>query len=269
MLEWVDQNKEWIFSGIGIGVVSGFVGFFSVVLTLWAQRRAAKRNRKRLLIARDATHFRIPKFDYESEIENSALKVSYKGKEYDNLCFVGFFANNIGVKAIDNLKLILQIPSSVFVVDSITEKNSGQINIDVETIKFKDHHETAFTFSRLEPKDSVRLSVLIDNDDPDILSIQPRGVDDLEYFVTKEGTKSDAEFLIGMLALFVFANAIPLIGNIAQAGVILFSAPVLVRFVRENFAESFAKQSSINIGGDVEVQPNASFNLQQGTRWRN
>ena len=84
MIEWLNQNKEWFFSGIGIFLIGSIISFASIILTLIFKSRQERKKRKKLSVSYSTSSFEIPISD-NTNISSEHVKVSYHGKEYENL----------------------------------------------------------------------------------------------------------------------------------------------------------------------------------------
>lgn len=107
-MQWIEHNKEWFLSGAGLFLVSSVVSFASVILTLWWKSRAERRRKKKLRVSVNLTRFSVPSLNFEKNISQEHVKVSYKGTEYENLCIYS---------AIVSQKLHFILPLTATIVD--------------------------------------------------------------------------------------------------------------------------------------------------------
>lgn len=232
MIEWINQNKEWFLSGAGLLLLNGIVGFASVLLTLlWGAGEDRKRRKSiQLNITRHLISTVKP--DSFGPIETPRFTVSYKNGVYDRLFLFSVVIRNAGKTAITGQRLHFLIPKEANVVEIIDNRSLNSISMLRSEQTHEKAHEHIFTIDRLEPNDNCAVAYLIDFANPDSIECLPRGVDEVEYSYSRDFQRSEIEKIILLAAFFVFAGAIPVVGDVAQALVILASMPTILEFYR-------------------------------------
>ncbi|MEZ8283120.1 hypothetical protein AB6C51_23120 [Vibrio splendidus] len=259
-LALIMSNKEWLFSGIGIFVVTAISGTFSVLGTLWIKNRNQNKQRKKLHITSKLVKFDLP--SNNNGIDNSNLSVSYKSHQYKHLNYYSIVASNMGEIAIENQKLFFNIPEKANVVEESIQPSNSLITV----VKEDDlsNSDVVYSIDRLEKGEEVSITYLIDLDATEKLKFIPRGVDNIDYNHDKSQVASnDLEHLIILLALFIFAGTAPMLGGMLQGAILLFSSPTLVRFIRSRLTNSSEPAKYIQISGDINVDKNGNFIIDQ------
>ena len=142
MMQWLADNKEWLFSGGGLV----FVSFISIFFTSWAKNRNERKKKKILKVDKESSYISLPGAE---NIDSNNLKVSYKDKVYDSLCLYSVTVENIGLIPIENQNLVFSIPHDVSVIDTFLKANLNAItSIDNEAI-VDDRKDITYTINRL------------------------------------------------------------------------------------------------------------------------
>ncbi|MDU9047279.1 MAG: hypothetical protein Q3M30_00400 [Candidatus Electrothrix sp. Rat3] len=262
-MEWINQNKEWFLSGAGLFVISSIVSFTSVLLTLWFKSRAENKKVKKLKVASGGTKFSIPSSNEHNGISQEHIKISYKGKEYEDLCIYTVQITNIGLPAIEAQRLHLVIPNDANVIETFASKSLDSIPLSKVEIEGEAKSEIIYTFERLEPDDVCTISYLIDIADVGSVICDPRGVDNIDYFRTEDIDKSEINRLVIYIATFIFAGVIPVIGKLIQALIIIATAPIVIELYRKNSQHIEKKGNNLNVFGDIKVDADGEVYINQ------
>ena len=261
MIDWILQNKEWVFSGAGILVVTGVFSFLSVVMTLWLKSRSERKKKRRLQLLEKLVKFEIP--HAEKSIDGGLLLVSYKAKEYKHLCHYSVFIENSGSSSIENQNLLFSFPKEASVLEKLVEPSSSLINISSEELN--NTNEILYRVDRLEQSESITISILINAEDPESIKCTPRGVDNIDYIWGKSGSTSDIEILVLLMAVFIFSDAVPLISSILQGFIVLASAPLIIRMARTFINSRKMHGNSVTIIGGVKTSDDGVVNISQSS----
>lgn len=265
-MEWINQNKEWFLSGAGIFMISSLVSFVSVILTLWMRAKAEGNQQKKLCISRSVTKFSIPAPDGAAGISNDGFMVSYKGNQFRNLCLFSVQITNTGKTAIQSQRLHLIFPPDANIVDAVERKGLPSISINKKEAANDDDHEIVYEIERLEPNDIFSVYFIVDTDKSDALRCEPRGVDNIEYTQRGEVEKSELSRLVFFASAFVMANAIPWLGSLIQALIVLAAAPLLIQFVRQFSGKINPTDNNIHINGDLVIGNDGNLVIEQGRK---
>jgi|CEGF01.1.fsa_nt_gi hypothetical protein len=263
MMEWLQQNKEWFLSGAGIFVVSSVVSFSSVILTLWWKSRTERKKTKKLKIASGGTKFSIPSSVGKNGISQENIKVSYKGKEYENLYVYTAQVTNIGVPAIEAQRLHLIIPNDADIVEVFENKSLESISVSKKEMKGGSKKEVIYSFERLEPNDVCTISYLLDIEDIGDVSCEPRGVDNIEYSRTEDIDESEIDRLVIYVSTFIFAGMIPMLGKLVQALIVMAAAPVVIEMYRAHTRAQRQKDNVLHISGGINVDADGELYINQ------
>ncbi|CAK8721821.1 Ig-like domain-containing protein [Candidatus Electrothrix laxa] len=259
MEDWINQNKDWFLSGAGIFIISTICSFLSILATLWLKSRRERRKRRRLEFSEEKIKFVIPQTN--GKIDKKSLSVSYKGKEYKNLCYYSISVTNTGNVAIENQDLLFTIPSKNPLLERTEETSNSAIKLTIEGVK--NSNDFIYKIDRIECEDTFSISMLINIEDPEIVKCLPRGVDNIDYIFEKTNSKkNDIELLFFVLAIFIVADMVPVIGNLLQGIIILFNTPLLVRLLKD-LIQSRKKSASI-IFNDVTIDITDSSSVTIG-----
>lgn len=255
---WIFQNKEWFLSGVGIFIITAIFSFFSVLATLLFKNRSERKKRKHLQLAEKLVKFELPRA--EGKIDNKSLSVSYKGKEYKHLCHYTLLLENSGDSAIENLSLLFSLPLDALILEQIEEVSHSPIKINSE--KISDTNDLLYSINRLESRETLLLTILINVEDSSAINCKPRGVDNIDYSWGKASSTSDIEYLVSFIAAFVVAGALPFLGSVMQGLVVLASAPLLVRMSKTLFNKKNTG-NIVNVSGGINLADDATVNVHQ------
>lgn len=261
-MEWITENREWFFSGAGIFAASAIVSLASVFITLWLKSRSERKRRKKLRISQMLNRFTVPTSQKSANVSPEHFKVSYKGKEYENLAVYYVSIMNVGIPAIERQKIHIVFPQNAQVIETINEKSLNSIIIEKTELKEKNKQEEVYIFDRLEPNDACGITYLLDVEDTSMISYEPRGVDDIEYVRMDEVGRTEIESLIFLFAMFFICGSIPVIGGLAQGVVIIASTPKLLDFYHKVFSKK-SEESSLHIEGGIYVNEDGVINISQ------
>ena len=263
MIEWIELNKEWVFSGAGILIISSIISFISVLLTLWWKSYLEKKKIKKLSVLHNITKFSIPFLENTKNIQSEHIKVSYKGNEYENLSLYNIQIKNIGNIAIENQKLHIIFPIETDIVEVFENKSLESIQIKKEEIKSLEKKEIIYEFKRLETSDICTISYLLDLKDIKSINFELRGVDNIEYIYKDDVNLFEIKNIIIYIAIFIFADSIPFFNSLIQALMIIGATPFIIEFLKK--LKSFKKPQNnvLNINGDISLDKSGKLSINQ------
>ena len=259
MEDWITGNKEWFLSGAGIFIVTCFFSSMSAIATLWLKARSERKKRKRLQLTEKLVRFEFP--IAQGEIDSSSLSVSYEGEQYKHLCHYTLYALNSGSSAIEGQNLLLSFPGDALIIKQVVRPGNSSIKIDVE--RMVGSNETLYSIDRLEPGETLLITVLANFAGSNSISCTPRGVDNIDYPRGKPDAISDIETLVYFVVAFILAGAFPAIGGMLQGVVVFVSAPHLVRMAKEYVASKKTDGKSVVINGGIRMSDAAAVNIGQ------
>lgn len=262
-MDWIEQNKQWFLSGAGIFLISSIVSFCSVLLTLWWKAKIEKSKKKKLKISSAATKFQTQTTKDIKGIGHDKLKISYMGREFENLCCFSVKFENIGSCAIENQKIHLVVPADADIVDFFERRKFESIIQTKSEIASEKTTEIIFNYERLEPKDSCVISYLVNIKDISLIKCEPRGVDGISYLKDNDIDTSDINKLVLYIATFVFANTVPWAGSFIQALLILISAPIIIDIARNYLNFKKINNNIININNGIDVNKDGVITINQ------
>ncbi|EKV01343.1 hypothetical protein Lepto7375DRAFT_3510 [Leptolyngbya sp. PCC 7375] len=231
-ITWLEENKDWVFSGAGVTAITALIAILSSFITYRINRRL----RKKLTLKTNLTEYKLNlEHNQINDVDRTKdLTVTYKDIPYNNLCEFITIAENTGVVAIENQHILIKFPADCSLVDIVTEKSSQFIQIEQEEMRGPEALEYLYRLSRLEPSDKVALTYLIDTQATEKISCEPRGVDEIDYDYSGSGIIRDLyQELVLYFALFVLCGSLPFIGKVFQSLVILTAAPRIIEFLRD------------------------------------
>jgi len=266
MIEWLEQNKEWFLSGAGILIISSTISFVSIILTLWWKSHLEKKKIKKLSILHNMTNFSIPSLDKTNEISSEHIKVSYKGNEYENLCMYNIQLKNISHLAIENQKLHIVVPLNSKIIEVFENKNLESIKIEKDEILNSEKKEIIYKFERLETNDTCTISYLLDIEDTTLISIEPRGVDNINYVYKDDINQYEIEKIIIYIAMFIFADVIPVFGSFVQAMIIIGAMPFIIEIIKKYKNFKLTSDNVLNINGNINVDESGELYINQQTK---
>lgn len=261
MEEWIAGNKEWFLSGAGIFVVTCFFSSVTAIITFWLKSRSEGKKRKRLQLTEKLVRFELPAA--QGEVDSSSLSVSFEGQQYKHLCHYTLFALNSGSIAIEGQNLLLSFPEDALIIKRVHRPGNSSIKLGVEQIVGSS--ETLYSIDRLEPGETLLITVLANLAGSSSISCTPRGVDNIDYPREKTESISDIETLVYFVAAFILAGALPIIGGMLQGIVVLISSPHLVRMAKEYMTNKKTDGKSVIINGGIRVSDAAAVNISQLT----
>ena len=256
MLEWIELNKEWFLSGVGIFVVTTVIAVFSSLLTLYIKLRSDIKKRKIISI-----QTKINKYKIETTSKDDDLAVSYKGHIYNDLCQYLVSIENIGPVAVEAQKFIITLPRICQKIDFQITKTSNTINHNTEVFSMEDKYEELHSFSRIEPLDGVKFSYIIDSEMIDDIDIQPRGADGVKYNLKGYESTPELKHLIVYVALFLLIGAVPIMGGMLQTLVLLAASNTIINVVEEFRAQSRTPKA-LTIK-DIRMDGDSIFTINQ------
>lgn len=265
-MQWLEQNKEWFLSGAGIFIAASIVSFASVLFTLWLKSRSEQKKTKKLRINSGITKFSAPSANDNNDISPEDIKVSYKGIEYENLCFYSAQITNIGLPAIENQRLHIIIPAEAQIIKVFENKSLESIQLKKDEIENSEKKEIVYEFTRLEVNDVCTMSYLLDLEDVASVNCEPRGVDNIEYSHEEDINKSEIDVLVIAIASFVFADMVPIIGNLFQALIIIAASPVVIEIIKKYLKSKCSKDSVLNIAGGIYVDADGELYINQAAK---
>lgn len=231
-MDWLEQNKDWVFSGAGIAAITALIAILSSLITY----QINKRLRKKLTLNTNLKQYKLNLRQHQANDADRIkdLKVTYKDISYDNLCEFIVIAKNTGVVAIENQHLLVKLPENCSLIDIFTEKSSQVIETEQQKIQGTESLECLHRLSRLEPSDKVTLTYMIDTQITERISCEPRGVDEIDYDYSGSRIARDLhQSLVLYFSLFILCGSLPFIGKIFQSLVVLVAAPRIIEFLRD------------------------------------
>jgi len=256
MSEWLELNKQWVFSGAGVAVLVGVVSVLSATVTFLVKTRSEKKKRKQLSLRHELKQYRV-----EAAGEHDPLTVSYKGKPYEHLCQFSVVVENTGSPGIDSQQLLFRFPVGVKVLDVYEHFSTQTISTEIDELQDDNRIEHLRTINRLEPGDVVSFTYMLDTDRTEEIVCEPRGVDDIDYAYTGTEEVPDTRKLITFAALFVLVGVIPILGTALRAGVIILATPTIMAVInRMNKQRNPAKTCVIR---DVTVEDTGQIRVFQ------
>lgn len=262
-MDWLTQNREWVFSGVGLFIISAVVSLLSVVITLWWKARNERKRKKKLHVSQTVTQFTVPEEKSSGSVTPEHFKVSYKGIEYENLSAFYVSLTNVGLPAIERQRLHIVLPANAKVVERFEEKRLDSIAVSKKEEAGNNMIEEIYTFDRLEPNDTYGITYLINLSDISALHYEMRGVDDIEYVKSGEIERSEIQKLIELVALFLFVGSIPFVGGAAQAAIVLAGAPLILELYRKTFGQSRVPENSVSITGGIKITQDGVLQISQ------
>ncbi len=262
-MEWLEQNKDWFLSGAGIFIVSSIVSFLSVVLTLWWKSRIERKKKKKLKVVSALSRFSIPSSENNTTIPREHIKISYKGKEYENLCVYSAKAQNIGIPAIENQRLHVLLPENADVIEIIEDKSLASIHVNNEQIESTGSNESIYTFERLESNDYWQINFLLDMSPSSNISCKPRGVDNIDYSYKEELDVTEVNKLVIYISTFVFSDMIPFFGGLIRALVVIAAAPIVIELIKNYSLNQRSNDNILNISGGINVDESGELTINQ------
>lgn len=259
MINLIEQNKEWIFSGVGISVISSFFSAITFVFTWLIKNRIEKKKRKRLQIESITNKLEIP--NIEKHQNNDLLNIAYKQKTYKNLCYYSVNLNNTGEKVIENQNLLFCFPDDTIIVENVHKTSNSLINI--ETNETQNKNEIHVIINRLETNDNVLFSFLINTNEPEKIKYIPRGVDSIDYIKDKTNNMNDISKLINIVVIFIFLDFVPYISTLLKAILILVSSPIWVRIISTLLDKGYNINNSVYLHEKFSLHDNSKLNINQ------
>lgn len=259
MWEWIEQNKEWLLSGVGVTIVLSVVSIVYSYITYKRNYNERKRLEKKLNI-----DISLKQYQIRARGKTSDLTVNYEGNSYKHLCEYSVSIFNNGLVAINQPKLLFAFPFDCLVIKTFDEKSSEFIHMDREVLKGIEKIEHLYEFDRLEPSDRVTIIYLVDTDKADELTCRPRGVDGVNCSYSQSGLTSQSDFaeLWNYVSLYILAGTIPFSGRMLQSAVVMKAGPAASRLLRSLAPTDRAvKQSSVTIH-DVSMQEGSNIDVR-------
>lgn len=253
MQEWLETNKEWMFSGVGVTVFVTLVGTLSSVITFWVKSRSDKKKRKRLSIKKELKEYKI-----EAAGDDDALTVSYQGRPYEHLCQFSVIVKNEGRPSIESLQLLFHFPLNLQVVHVYDKFSNLTISKKMNELSDSEKTEHLVTISRLETGDEASFTYVLDTNNPKEVLCDPRGVEDVDYIYMDKGANVDFSLLILYIAVFVALGAVPIFGYLFKALIIILAAPRIMDLF-DNISSRKTRETSlvlkdVNVDGDGHIE---------------
>lgn len=258
MFEWISANRDWVFSGVGVFVVTSLTSLISVSATIWIKNRSENRKRKRLEATTFFHPYALPR-NYKG-ISNADLKVSYKGAPYENLCLYCVDFRNNGRVAIEKQTAVIQVPNRTDIIDSFEKTNSSLLRYEKHESSSNDFLEMVFIFNRMEAGDDVSLCFVFNfASDIEKPKCSLRGVDNIDYVFRgadfKPELDSDIKYALLLVGAILFADLVPWVGTLLQFLIFILGIPVFTRLA-SRIANSNQRPSfnyMIRIDGNVDA----------------
>ncbi len=211
-------------------------GLAGAILTMLTRTVSERRQQRRLSLNTTTTPFSLPVLGDHVGPQTTDLKVAYKGATYDDLFVYSAVATNAGNGSLDNLKVVLLVPRSVQILDISTHSQpiSASAFHDVnETLEYAEH---VFALPRLEGGDAFAITLLAHGRERNIKCV-PRGTDSIRVvYDTHHGPgdrDNSAATLVLFGALFVVADAIPILGTVVKAAALVAATPTVRKLARQ------------------------------------
>lgn len=228
MLNWIEINREWFLSGVGVFAVSIFLAVVSSLLTLYIKFRSERKSRREISI-----QTKLNVYEIEKSLNHEHLAVSYKGVTYKNLCQYIILVNNSGPVAVDMLSILVTLPKSCKKIDFSASKSSDSLLVSKEQFSSENKTEELHNIKRIEPSDAITFSYILDTEFREKIDIQPRGVDGVRYHMKGYESIPKLRQLISYAAIFLFIGAIPFVGTMLQVLVLLAASNTIINVVEE------------------------------------
>jgi hypothetical protein len=246
-----------------VTLVSG--GFAGAILTLIAKTISDKRQRKALNVKTIIES--ISQDLSKGSSSPKGIKLSYSGAEFDNLSHCRIILSNPKKHAIGKFSLYLTFPEdTTFIKKELSCTPTGICVLESNQSSLA-KSLVLYEIDRLEYKDSITFSILVDCSDISKLRSNFRGLpDDVDIYGDTVKSEANIEDTIRLLllfaSLFIFANIIPFhVGSLLQAFLVLLSAKPILRLFAEiasHFKEPSLTTSTFSPLGD-QVSEESSF----------
>lgn len=266
MIEWLEHNKEWFFSGLGIFIISSVISFASIILTLWWKSHLEKKKIKKLSILTNIRKFSIPTLDNTNNISSEHIKVSYKGSEYENLCMYNIELKNISHLAIENQRLHIVSPINLKIIEVFESKSLESIKIEKEEILNDEKKEIIYKVERLETNDTYTILYLLDIEDTTLVNFELRGVDNISYIYKDDINQYEIERIIIYIAMFIFVDVIPVFGSFIQAIIIIGLIPFIIDLIKKYKTSKLTNDNILNINGNIKIDKDGELYITQQTK---
>jgi hypothetical protein len=257
--DWIVQNKQWLFSGAGILVITTVFSIISIIVTLVIKSRADKKSRKKLQLIEDIVKFELP--NAEEQFDSNALSVSYKDESYKHLCHYSVSVKNIGSIAIENQNLLLSIPESGKVIERNTKTCNSSIKVTEQSTSIE--KDNLYIIDRLEADEDVTITFLVNLDESHLIKCTPRGVDGIDYSNNKPESSNDMEALVFLLAVFIMVDMVPFVGSALQALVVIASSPRLIKIALSLLNHQKNRDNVVNISGGIKMTQESNLSIEQ------
>ncbi|HCG8095794.1 hypothetical protein WOB65_22925 [Vibrio parahaemolyticus] len=262
MQNWILQNKDWLFSGAGIFVVTTVFSIISIIVTLVLKSRTDKKARKKLQILEDLVKFELPNAD--EQFDSKALSVSYKNESYKHLCHYSVSLKNTGSVAIEKQNLLLSIPEAGKIIERNAKACHSSIEIKEQPTSLE--NDKLYVIDRLEADEEISITLLVNVEDSHLIECTPRGVDGIDYVKNKPTSSNDMEVLIFLLAVFIMVDMVPFVGSGLQALVVVVSSPRLIKIGLSLLNSQKNRDNVINISGGIRMAEDSNISIEQQRR---
>ena len=241
MTDWLNINKDWVFSGVGIFIVASSAALLSSIVTWLLQRRAE--GKKQMRVAVDS---RLKKYSVENRIKNEQLLVSYGGTTYENLCEYHIQVRNIGKVAICSQSFLIRLPKQTKLIENEITASSITIECNSEQLSSGEEAELVHGIGRLEPGDHVNILCILDTPNSDRISYQPRGADGVVYQQSGGEPMPEITQAIHLTAMILLIGTVPLIGTYFQVFALVLLSSKITGII-ESFRKSPTQDKAIYI----------------------
>ena len=126
--------------------------------------------------------------------------------------------------------------------------------------------EIIYKFERLETNDTCTISYLLDIEDTTLISIEPRGVDNINYVYKDDINQYEIEKIIIYIAMFIFADVIPVFGSFVQAMIIIGAMPFIIEIIKKYKNFKLTSDNVLNINGNINVDESGELYINQQTK---
>ena len=260
------EDLEWL--GSLLPVVSG--GLAGSILTYFLHYRGRRKNRPRLAVREVFLDYTLPADGGGFKFEE--LSVAYQGQSYDNLLLYNLEIKNTSTRAVDETPFVITLQEDATILADEYYTSPIQQTIE-KNVNRLEGNAVRYSFGRLRPGDSAYLKLLIAGHGP--AGCHFRGSDQVEVLVGGSATASsfedDLKQVLYLAALFLLAGAVPILGAVLRAGIVMSSYSIILRIYNHFRSSFYPPADSTSIGpivysdtGNVFIGPNSADRSRLG-----
>ena len=259
-MTWLNENKEWFFSGTGIFIVSSIFSIISIVFTIILKEWVEKKKKKKLNLKLNLEKIFLHNLD-KDELFSNNLHVLYENQEYANLCYIEIFVKNIGTIAIREQGILLSLPKETILIDKHEVFSNSTIKVinDTETI-YGDNKEIVKKIDRLEPEEYASFVYIVDTKEVEKINVKQRWESDTIY-IEDNKLKSSTDIygkLLLIIAYFIFFDSLPFVGGYFKTLVLIINFSTLKEIIVMLLTKKEAVENNIMIKGNNNLDINIS-----------